>query len=149
MEKFKYLSKSKLNNLPKIPGVYAFLKGKQVLYIGKAANLRDRVQNHFHQPSYRDNLFISQITKVGYFETQSEIDALLLESQLIKSRQSKYNVMWKDDKANYETYLKEKRTKGRIENRHPITGIAVAFSGAGLEGGHNQQTGLSWSLKDH
>ncbi len=99
MEKFKYLSKSKLNNLPKIPGVYAFLKGKQVLYIGKAANLRDRVQNHFHQPSYRDNLFISQITKVGYFETQSEIDALLLESQLIKSRQSKYNVMWKDDKA--------------------------------------------------
>ncbi len=72
----------------------------------------------------------------------------MVNEVVFEERDSQY-VMWKDDKANYETYLKEKRTKGRIENRHPITGIAVAFSGAGLEGGHNQQTGLSWSLKDH
>ena len=98
MEWFHYIVAAKLNTLPKTPGVYALAAGAETLYIGKAANLRDRVKTHFAQPSYRDNLFISQVTKVGYFETQSEIDALLIESKLIKSCQPKYNVTWKDDK---------------------------------------------------
>ena len=96
--RFSYIKKGNVNAIPKTPGVYVFLKVKEMLYIGKAANLRDRVKNHFAQPLYRDNLFTSQVTRIGYFETQSEIDALLLESQLIKSHQPKYNVTWKDDK---------------------------------------------------
>ncbi|OHA65988.1 MAG: hypothetical protein A2672_00140 [Candidatus Wildermuthbacteria bacterium RIFCSPHIGHO2_01_FULL_49_22b] len=99
MEKFRYVPKSKLSTLPKAPGVYALASPKAVLYIGKAGNIKDRVRIHFAQPSYRDNLFTSQVTRVGYLETQSEIDALLLESQLIKKLQPKYNVMWKDDKG--------------------------------------------------
>ncbi|MDO8474252.1 MAG: UvrB/UvrC motif-containing protein [bacterium] len=107
--KFRYIAKKNINPIPKTAGVYTFLGGKEILYIGKAANLRDRVKNHFAKASYRDNLFISQVTRVGYFETQSEIDALLLESQLIKSHQPKYNVMWKDDKKYfYVAITKEK-----------------------------------------
>ena len=98
MEKFKYVSKAKLNDLPKAPGVYTLSSSNAILYIGKAANLKERVKNHFMQPTYKDELFIKDITKIGYFKTESDIDALLLESQLIKKQQPRYNVMWKDDK---------------------------------------------------
>jgi len=96
--KFQYLPKAKLNDLPKAPGVYALSSQKTILYIGKAANLKERVKNHFMQPTYKDDLFIQDITKIGYIKTESDIDALLLESQLIKKQQPRYNVMWKDDK---------------------------------------------------
>jgi len=98
MEKFRYLQKTKLNNLPKAPGVYALSSLKTILYIGKATNIKERVRNHFTQTNYKDNLFMQNVTRVGYIKTNSDIDALLLESQLIKKQQPKYNVMWKDDK---------------------------------------------------
>ncbi|MBI2054210.1 MAG: GIY-YIG nuclease family protein [Candidatus Staskawiczbacteria bacterium] len=98
MDKFKFLPKSKLNNLPKTAGVYSFYEKNNAIYIGKAANIRIRVKNHFQQPSYRDNLFMGRITKVGYFETGSEIEALIFEANLIKKYQPKFNVMWRDDK---------------------------------------------------
>ena len=98
MEKFRYLAKEKTEKIPKVTGVYVLSSPKEMLYIGKATNLRDRMKNHFQQPTYRDDLFIDQVTKIGYIETNSEIEALLLESQLIKYRSPKYNVMWKDDK---------------------------------------------------
>lgn len=87
-----------MDEIPKTAGVYSFTGKQETLYIGKAANLRDRVKNHFQQPTYRDDLFIEQVKKVGYIETGSEIEALLLESQLIKQSLPKYNVMWKDGK---------------------------------------------------
>jgi len=120
MDKFKLLSKNKLhpvksasrseavfrkaeqfnwvNDLPKTSGVYCFKNGKELIYIGKAVNIRDRVKNHFNQPSYRDNLFIDKIDKIGYLETNSEIEALILEANLIKKYQPKFNVVWRDDK---------------------------------------------------
>ena len=103
MNKFKFLNKSKLNDLPKTSGVYCFTEKKAetrspLIYIGKAANIRDRVKNHFQQPNYRDNLFINKITRIGFFKTNSEIEALILEAKLIKKYQPKYNVMWRDDK---------------------------------------------------
>jgi len=48
MEKFRYLAKEKISEIPRATGVYAFQSGEKILYIGKAANLRDRVKNHFH-----------------------------------------------------------------------------------------------------
>ena len=98
MEKFKYLKIKEINKLPTTAGVYAFKKGGKLLYIGKAANIRERVKNHFQQPAYRDNLFISQVSKIGYIKTDSEIEALILEANLIKKYQPKYNVLWRDDK---------------------------------------------------
>jgi excinuclease ABC subunit C len=94
---FKFLSRNKISQLPKNSGVYCF-KNKEILYIGKAANLRERVKNHFQQPTYRDNLFINQASKIGYIKTDSEIEALILEANLIKRYQPKYNVIWRDDK---------------------------------------------------
>jgi excinuclease ABC subunit C len=113
---FKFLSKNQISKMPKVPGVYCFKKGKEILYIGKAVNLRERVKNHFQQPTYRDNLFINQVSKIGYIKTGSEfaepsahltshpasqgsiIEALILEANLIKKYQPKYNVAWRDDK---------------------------------------------------
>lgn len=98
MERFALVSKENLDRLPKTPGVYVFKNSEEVLYIGKAANLKERVKNHFQQPSYRDDLFLDKIKKIGFMETGSEIEALLQEASLIKKYQPKYNVMWRDDK---------------------------------------------------
>ena len=74
------------------------VKPQELLYIGKAANIRERVKNHFNQPSYRDIFFKDQVKRIGYIITDSEIQALLLEAKLIKELSPKFNVNWKDDK---------------------------------------------------
>ena len=98
MENFKLLKKEKLPELPKTTGVYCFRNNGELLYIGKAISIRERVKNHFQSPSYRDNLYIELVKQIGFIETNSEIEALLLEAKLIKQHQPKYNVLWKDDK---------------------------------------------------
>ena len=108
MNRFKFLPKSKVNDLPKTAGVYSFSSqggpasgwkaGRELLYIGKAINIQNRVKNHFQQPSYRDNLFMDKVDKIGFFETGSEIEALILEANLIKKYQPRFNVVWRDDK---------------------------------------------------
>ena len=80
------------DNLPKTSGVYLFYENnKTPIYIGKAINIHNRVKSH------RD-FFMPKVRKVDYIETNSEIEALLLEANLIKKYQPKYNVMWRDDK---------------------------------------------------
>ncbi len=106
MENFKIITKNKINQLPKTTGVYLFFASSKLsegglrkpIYIGKAINIKNRVKNHFQQPNYRDNLFIKKITKVGFIEIDSEIEALILEASLIKKYQPKFNIIWKDDK---------------------------------------------------
>jgi len=103
MERFKLLPKSKIDNLPKTAGVYCFTEKVAedrlpLIYIGKAINIQNRVKNHFNQPSYRDNLFMDKVDRVGYLETGSEIEALILEANLIKKYQPRFNVVWKDGK---------------------------------------------------
>jgi hypothetical protein len=56
--------------------------------------------------------------------------------------------MWNKDKGSYGKYMSEKLEKGKVEHRHPITGLAGAFSGAGLAGGHNEKSFSEKSLKD-
>lgn len=116
MDDFKFLPREKISQLPKTTGVYCFRGKKDILYIGKAINIRERVKNHFCQANFKDNLFISRVEKIGYIKTGSEfaepsahltshpasqgstIEALLLEARLIKKHQPKYNVLWRDDK---------------------------------------------------
>ena len=98
MEKFKYTSKDKIAKLPKSSGVYVFKKNREFLYIGKANNLKERVKNHFSQPAYQDGLFLDKVKKIGFIKTDSEIEALILEANLIKKYQPRYNIVWKDDK---------------------------------------------------
>ncbi|HEX9721704.1 MAG TPA: UvrB/UvrC motif-containing protein [Candidatus Paceibacterota bacterium] len=115
--KFAYAKKENIAEIPKTTGVYSFWDKNSLLYIGKAGNLRDRVKTHFMQPSYRDNLFMDQVEKIGYVETDSEIEALLLESALIKERLPKYNVLWKDGK-NYFFVLIAKEDLPRVLITH-------------------------------
>ena len=98
MDKFTFILKSDLEDLPKIAGVYSFWAKNEVVYIGKAINIKDRVKNHFFQPTYKDDLYIQKVEKIGFIETGSEIEALILEARLIKKHQPKFNAVWRDDK---------------------------------------------------
>lgn len=97
--RLKYLKPTQLSPLPSRTGVYIFCGVKKSpLYIGKASNLKERIKNHFLQPTYKDNLFISKVKKIGYIPLESDIEALTLESRLIKKYQPKFNILFRDDK---------------------------------------------------
>jgi excinuclease ABC subunit C len=96
--------KSKISNLPKFPGVYEFRdKQGKILYIGKATSLKDRVGSYFLKNAHvdRPNIepMISQIAAIKIHKTDSVLEALILESNLIKKHQPKYNIDGKDDKS--------------------------------------------------
>jgi excinuclease ABC subunit C len=92
----------KLANLPTQPGCYIYRdEQNKILYVGKAKNLRNRVRQYFH--SYRShdaktNELVSRISDVELFITDSEIEALALECNLIKKHKPPFNVLLKDDK---------------------------------------------------
>ena len=139
MDKFKFLSRDRTSRLPKGPGVYGFKKGREFLYIGKAANIRERVKNHFLQPAYRDNLFIDKVKKVGFIKTNSEIEALILEANLIKKYQPKYNVVWRDDK-NYFFIAITKENYPRISITHQPKNLKSFYIGPFVDGKALKQT---------
>jgi excinuclease ABC subunit C len=90
-----------LANLPQRPGVYLLKKDKQVIYVGKALNLRDRVKTHLktNNPlSPRASQMREQVNDVDFIPVRSDFEALLLEINLIKKHTPLYNVKLKDDK---------------------------------------------------
>ena len=94
--------KNELKTLPNQPGVYRMLSEKGVvLYVGKARNLIRRVSN-YTQPNRLSNRIlrmVSETEKLEVIVTKSEIEALLLESNLIKKMQPRYNILLRDDKS--------------------------------------------------
>ena len=91
-----------LATLPKIPGVYRMLnKRGDALYIGKARNLRNRVANYTHptRHPYRLQRMISETTSMEFVTTHTEVEALLLEANLINKLKPRYNVLLRDDKS--------------------------------------------------
>ena len=94
--------KEQIKELPQNPGVYQFFdKSQRILYVGKAKNLKKRVSSYFtkKQEYAKTKLMVSKIRDIKYFVVPTEMDALLLENNLIKKHQPKYNVMLKDDKT--------------------------------------------------
>ncbi len=93
----------RLTTLPDQPGVYLFKNAQgEVLYVGKALSLRKRVSSYFHASrdlSPRITRLVQWISDLEVRATASEAEALLLESQLIKAHQPKYNVAYRDDKS--------------------------------------------------
>ncbi|WP_338730361.1 excinuclease ABC subunit C [Haladaptatus sp. DJG-WS-42] len=85
--------------LPHEPGVYQFLEGDTTLYVGKAVNLRSRVRSYADPRSYRIGQMVERAERIDYAVTDTETQALLLEANLIKRHQPKYNVRLKDDKS--------------------------------------------------
>jgi excinuclease ABC subunit C len=93
------------DKLPDLPGVYKFMRaGGEVLYVGKARSLRRRVLSYFQRIKdprcdYKTRLLVQSAHHVEWIVTESEWDALLLENNLIKSYQPRYNVLLKDGKT--------------------------------------------------
>lgn len=90
-----------LNHLPEKPGVYQFLDLKQnIIYIGKAKNLKKRVSSYFAKSqSAKTKIMLKKAERLSYVVVDSETDALLLENNLIKEHQPRYNILLKDDKT--------------------------------------------------
>ena len=139
MEKFRFLDKDKINQLPKTSGVYAFRGGKEILYIGKAANIRERVKNHFQQPGFHNGHVLARSKHIAYVETYSEVEALILEANLIKKHQPKYNVTWRDDK-NYFYICITKEEFPRVLITHQTCPEPAERVGPFVDGGALKQT---------
>ncbi len=103
----------KIRQVPQDPGVYRFLnEGGDILYIGKAKNLRKRVSSYFvnHRThSYRIQKMVQHSVDINYTVTHSEIEALLLENNLIKNHQPRYNILLKDGKTYPHICIKNER----------------------------------------
>lgn len=118
----------KLKTLPSEPGVY-FHKDKNdtIIYVGKAANLKNRVRQYFQNIAAKDvktQALVEEIMMVDWMTVETEIDALFLESEMIKRYKPQYNILLRDDKS--PTYV-------RIGFRDEIP--AVSFTRAPLDDG--------------
>ena len=91
----------KAKSFPETPGVYRFFGNKKILYIGKAKNLRKRVQSYFRSSvkEYKTNKLVERIEDIDFLTTNNETEALLLEQNLIKSNQPQFNILLRDDKS--------------------------------------------------
>ncbi|HGQ2814091.1 TPA: excinuclease ABC subunit UvrC [Streptococcus pneumoniae] len=95
------LIKPKLELLPTSPGCYIYKdKNGTIIYVGKAKNLRNRVRSYFRgSHDTKTEVLVSEIVDFEFIVTESNIEALLLEINLIKENKPKYNIMLKDDKS--------------------------------------------------
>ena len=94
--------KNIVSNLPNKPGTYQFYdKEHTIIYVGKAKNLKNRVSSYFHKETdrFKTKVLVSKIYDITYTVVNSEEDALLIENQLIKQYQPRYNVLLKDGKT--------------------------------------------------
>ncbi|UOX35053.1 excinuclease ABC subunit UvrC [Flavobacterium sediminilitoris] len=91
-----------IQTLPDNPGVYQYFdKDDKILYVGKAKNLKKRVQSYFtkNHDNYKTSVLVKKIVSIKHIVVPTETDALLLENNLIKKLQPRYNVLLKDDKT--------------------------------------------------
>ena len=118
-----------LKKVPNTPGVYKFFNNHEIIYIGKAKDLKKRVTSYFGK-SYKDRK-TSQIKfltdKIETFTTKNEVEALLLEQMLIKENKPKFNILLRDDKTYPYIYFSldhefpgvySKRTKNAVDKKY-------------------------------
>lgn len=121
---------NKIKSAPKEPGCYIFYAGKKPLYIGKAANLRNRLKSYLPAggrsssggkiTDIKTETLHKEATKLEYLPLRSEIEALIEESRLIKKLKPKYNIIWRDDKSyHYVYFTREAFPKVFISHQDP------------------------------
>lgn len=95
--------RKQIKMLPGKPGVYQYFdKNEQIIYVGKAKNLKKRVSSYFrghHKHRGKLKVLVKKIIRLKYIVVETEVDALLLENNLIKKYQPRYNILLKDDKT--------------------------------------------------
>ncbi len=136
--------KETLKLLPELPGCYIYYNSdNEIIYVGKAKILKRRVKSYFnrkHHDSVKVNVLVSQIDHMEYIITNTEVEALILESHLIKKHKPRYNILLKDDKK-YPYFLitdedfpriliVRKRNMNKLKGRYygPYTNIGAMHS---------------------
>lgn len=122
--------KQKLEVLPNDPGVYQYYNAEgSLLYIGKAKSLRKRVGSYFNKvhDNHKTNVLVKQIADIKYIVVETEYDALLLENNLIKKHQPKYNILLKDDKTYPWIAIRHEDFPRVMVTRKPVKDGSVYF----------------------
>ena len=112
-----------VRSLPEKPGVYRYYdKEGKILYVGKAKNLRKRVSSYFNKEpeSGKLRVLVKKIRDIRFIVTETEWDALLLENNLIKKLQPRYNIMLKDDKTYPWLCIKNEPFPRVFSTRHVV-----------------------------
>lgn len=138
--------KEKLKSLPAAPGVYFHKNAqKEVIYVGKAAVLKNRVKQYFHKNAGKDRKtaeLVKEIADTDWIVTDSEMDALFLESEMVKRYKPKWNILLRDDKS--VSYV-------RIDLKNPIPYVTLtrdpADDKAEYFGPYYGQAGVKKALK--
>ncbi|MGM0592194.1 MAG: GIY-YIG nuclease family protein, partial [Halobacteriota archaeon] len=117
--------RARASELPREPGVYQFHDAESVLYVGKAVDIRARVRSYTDPRSDRIRQMVRRTERIEFAVTDTETQALLLEANLIKRHQPRYNVRLKDDKS-YPLVQLTDHAVPRIEvTRDPEEGATV------------------------
>ena len=121
-ERLKYL-RQKIKTLPEKPGVYQYFNGEgKIIYVGKAKNLKKRVNSYFtkNHDTAKTRILVRKIHDLRYIIVDTETDALLLENSLIKRYLPKYNIQLKDDKTYPWICIKNERFPRVFSTRRVI-----------------------------
>lgn len=136
--------KKELAKLPGTPGVYLFMYKKDILYIGKATNLQDRVRSYFSKDVvYTRSPLVSKMLTcfdhIEYIQTDSVLEALVLEAQLIKKHQPEANIKEKDNKSfNFVVITKELFPRVLIVRSRELEKSTTIHSSRLVDGGYKK-----------
>jgi len=120
-----------IKGLPEVPGVYQFYdKGNKIIYIGKSKNIKKRVSSYFNKTpdNQKTRVLVKNIYRIEHVVVDTEMDALLLENNLIKKYKPRYNILLKDDKT-YPWICLEKQPNPKIFFTRNITDKSREYFG--------------------